>query len=380
MSAPSIAFKWAIFTAGMVAFLQMYSVQAVLPDLMAHFKASVAQVASLVGMTVLGVALISPVIGMLSDRFGRRGIIIMSASLLGVITMALGFLPLQLLGAGRFLQGLLIAGVSVVSIAYASEEYPKSIKNIMPYYVSGTVMGGFLGRFILGHITHGFGIDIGFLVLGAFTLLGAIFLHYGLPISRFFVAQSSHRALAMLMIHAKNNQIIIAMIVGAAVLFCLVAVFSFINLHLARAPYFFSASTLANLFSLYLIGMLITPLSGKLSARFGNKITLMSALALSGIGALLLFFKPFWLLLMGLIVVSSGVFIAQSTIISHVNQTAKRGRSAASGLYYLGYYLGGALGAWVGARAYDVGGFFAVIACVLVVLALATALATNLKT
>ena len=49
---------------------------------------------------------------------------------------------------------------------------------------------------------------------------------------------------------------------------------------------------------------------------------------------------------------SSGVFITQSATISYLTSHVSEGRSLASGLYYMGYYGGGFIGAWACALAY----------------------------
>ena len=56
---------------------------------------------------------------------------------------------------------------------------------------------------------------------------------------------------------------------------------------------------------------------------------------------------------MGLAVCSTGVFICQSSTISHIADNITEGRSLATGIYYLSYYAGGAAGAWVAGLAFE---------------------------
>lgn len=104
---------------GVFAFIQVYSVQSILPELQRDLNATVVEIGNAVGMTVLAVALISPFIGMLSDALGRKWLITVSVFALAVPTALMtqvqsvhGLLVL------RFLQGLAVPGVSVVAIAY----------------------------------------------------------------------------------------------------------------------------------------------------------------------------------------------------------------------------------------------------------------------
>ena len=148
-----------------------------------------------------------------------------------------------------------------------------------------------------------------------------------------------------------------ACLLGGCVLFSLVGCFTFINLHLADAPYELLASHLSNIFALYLIGMIITPLSVKIIARFGMENTIIFAIICSIMGLFITLYEPLPLIIIGLTIMSSGVFITQSATISYIASHTKEGRSLASGLYYMGYYGGGSVGAWVCAIAYAHGGW-----------------------
>ena len=104
---------------GVFAFLQVYSVQAILPLLLQDFQASVVQVGNTVGATVLAVALTSPFVGMLSDAIGRKKIIVGSLLFLAIPTGLIAATDsIQLLTLLRFLQGLAVPGITVVTIAY----------------------------------------------------------------------------------------------------------------------------------------------------------------------------------------------------------------------------------------------------------------------
>ena len=84
--APSFILKATAMLIGMFAFLQVYSVQSILPVLMMDFHASEVQVGMAVGATVMAVALMSPFLGMLSDAIGRKSLIVGALFFLAVPT------------------------------------------------------------------------------------------------------------------------------------------------------------------------------------------------------------------------------------------------------------------------------------------------------
>ena len=370
----------AIALIGVFAFLQVYSVQAVLPILMHDLQASEVQVGLAVGATVMGVALMSPFMGMLSDALGRKVFIVGSLLFLGIPTALLaGAQSIEAMMFYRFLQRLAVPGITVVLIAYIGEEFSgRMMARLMSLYVSGTVLGGFLGRFLLGHLSEIMGWRGAFYVMAALSLASAFFVWKQLPASRNFVAKPKiQTALQTLSAHLHNRYVLTAGALGACVLFSLVGCFTYINLYLADEPYALNSAQLANLFAVYLIGMVITPLSARLITRFGGARTVMMALALSMAGVLATLSPPMWGIVAALTLMSSGVFITQAATISYIAVNVKEGRSLASGLYYMAYYTGGTIGAWLCGLAYKSGGWHGVVAALLAVQLLALLIAAK---
>ncbi|WP_312267401.1 MFS transporter [Neisseria sp.] len=356
--------KAAVFATGLAAFLQVYSVQAILPLLMRDLQASEVEAGLAVGATVLGVALMSPFIGMLSDAIGRKGLIVGSLLFLGLPTATMaGVTDIGQMLICRFLQGVAIPGITVVLIAYIGEEFGgRVMTKLMSLYVAGTVLGGFLGRFILGHLSEITGWRTACFVMAALCAACALFVAKQLPASQHFVAKPQMgNALRTLKSHLRNRRLLAACGLGACVLWSLVGCFTYINLHLAEAPYRLDSGSLANIFSVYLIGMVITPLSARLISRFGSTRAVMVAVGLSMAGVAATLLSPLPVIVAALTAMSSGVFITQAATINYIAANVQEGRSLASGLYYMGYYGGGTLGAWFCGLAYTQAGWPGVV-------------------
>lgn len=375
---PTLSEKFTIAMIGFFAFLQVYSVQAILPVLMTDLKATEVQAGMAVGATVLAIALISPFMGMMSDAVGRKPFIVGSLLMLALPTALIGMASsIHEVIFWRFLQGVSVPGITVVLIAYISEEYSSKLATMMSLYVSGTVLGGFSGRFFAGHLEHFIGWRYGYVVMAIFTLIGAIWAYKSLPRSQNFIISENFRtAFATLFSHTKNLHVICSGFLGACVLFSLVGCFTFINLHLSESPYLLTPANLANIFAIYLIGMVITPLSTRVVIRFGMTSTILLAILVSITGLLMTLFMPLGIVIMGLTLMSSGVFITQSATISYLTSHVSEGRSLASGLYYMGYYGGGFIGAWACALAYAQGKWLWTVGLILVVQLIALGVVT----
>lgn len=347
--------KLTIGLIGMFAFLQVYSIQAVLPVMMVDFAATEVQAGMIVGATVLAIAIMSPFLGMLSDAVGRKPFIVGALLFLAIPTALIAqSSSIGWVGLWRFMQGLSVPGITVVTIAYIGEEFEgRAVTELMSFYVSGCVFGGFMGRFLLGHLHELIGWRDGYYVMTVMTLLGAIWVGKMLPSSRHFVANPNFRsAIQTLGEHLTNRYVVTSCLLGACVLFSLVGCFTFINLHLTDEPYKLTTGALANIFAVYLLGVVITPLSSTLLRRFGSARTVRVAIVVSMVGLLLTLVTPLWGVVIGLAIMSSGVFVTQSATISYIAVNVQKGRSLASGLYYMGYYTGGTLGAWLCGMAY----------------------------
>lgn len=162
--------------------------------------------------------------------------------------------------------------------------------------------------------------------------------------------------------------------VGFCVLFSLVGTFTYVNLHLAAAPFNLSAAGLANVFAVYLVGVLVTPLAGRYFGHFGLMRTMLWSLAISASGLLLTLLAWLPTVVIGLTVCSCGVFLCQSATISAISRTVVQGRSLATGLYYMSYYAGGAAGTWGAGMAFERWGWSGSVAVIALVQAAAAAM------
>jgi predicted MFS family arabinose efflux permease len=332
---------------GFGTFLNLYATQPLLPRFRQIFSTSEVMVSLTVTAPVLAVALMAPLVGLIADSVGRKRVIVTAMLGLALPTALAGTAAnLGQLIVWRFLQGVFVPGIIAVAIAYISEESPgESAGSTMAMYVTGTVIGGFSGRFLVGLVETHWGWRIAFFVLGALTLASALITWYLLPRSTRFIRQSNAAAAFRSMrSHLRNPQLLATCAVGFNVLFCMAGAFTYVNFYLADKPFYLGPAALGSIFCVYLIGAVITPFAGHILDRIGHRKAMVVAVVVSATGMLLTLVQNVSAVIAGLTLESSGVFTSQSASSSHVGKSANEGRSSAAGLYVAIYYLGGCVG------------------------------------
>jgi MFS transporter, YNFM family, putative membrane transport protein len=98
------------------------------------------------------------------------------------------------------------------------------------------------------------------------------------------------------------------------------------------------------LFVVYLVGAAITPVAGRAIDRFGHRLTLVVAFAGGVGGVCLTLVHSLPVVMVGLTLTCTGVFIANAAGSSYVGSAATESRASAVGLYVTFYYLGGSGG------------------------------------
>ena len=334
--------------AGMCTFLNVYSTQPLLPLLREVFHASELEVSFTVSATIFATALTAPIIGMIAERRGRKKVIVPSLFLLAIPTaLAATSTSLRALIFWRFAQGIFVPGVIAVMLAYVNEEWAgRGVGRAMSSYVTGTVIGGFLGRFISGVIAAHWNWRASFLVLAALDLMGAFVVRAWLPLAKKFVrAEHLQQVVEQAKAHLRNPRLLANFGMGATALFTLVGCFTYANFYLAAAPFRLNSAQLGSIFFVYLLGVVITPQSGRFLDRFGFRATTILYCSMMIAGLLLTLVQSLPIVVAGMAIFSSGVFVAQAAATVQTGAIAGRARSSAAGLYVAFYYLAGSVGA-----------------------------------
>ncbi|HEX8008038.1 MAG TPA: MFS transporter, partial [Trebonia sp.] len=264
-----------LFAAGLATFALLYTPQPLLPLLSASFRASpaMASLAMSAGTGALAIAIIP--VSSLSEVFGRRRVMIISALAAAVLGLVAPLSPsLGGLVAVRVAQGFALAGVPAVAMAYLAEEVDGgSLGRAMGLYIAGNAIGGLSGR-IVGGVLADFGswrvaqAGVSALALGCAVAFAVL-----LPRSVFFtpVPLRVRGLLASLRRNLADPGLLRLYLIGFALMGAFVTVYNYLTFRLSMSPFGLSTSVIGALFTIYLVGTYSSTLAGRLADRAGRR-------------------------------------------------------------------------------------------------------------
>lgn len=362
----------AVASAGACAFLNLYTVQALLPFMARDFGIGAAEASIILTAGTAAVALTAPFAGAISDLVGRKRMIVAAMALLLVPTLlaATAVGPSELV-LWRFVQGLLLPPIFTVTVAYIGNEWPPGEATaVVGLYTACSAFGGFLGRLVPGALAASFGWRGGFVAVAAINLVCLVAVALLLkPETRFVKASTLVASLRQMLAHLRNPTLVATYAVGFGVAFCFMATFTYVSFHLAAPPYNRSALFLGSMFVVYLVGSSLAPWVGRFIHRLGRRVFVLVALGIWAFGDCLTLLPPVPAILIGLTLFSACGILVQATSTGFVTVSAPFGTSAAVGLYVTFFYVGSTIGGWLPGYAYEAGGWPAVIVIVLAMLA-----------
>jgi predicted MFS family arabinose efflux permease len=355
----------AVCCAGVASLAGMYCTQALLPALSAYYRISPTVSALTVSLTTGMVALCIIPASMLSERYGRIRVMLTSAVASSVIGLLLPFSPtLSLLIVGRALQGMALAGVPAVAMAYLAEEvHASSLGSAMGRYVAGTTLGGLIGRIIPSLVVDVSNWRVALLASSVTTLAATVAFAVLVPRSQYFTAKPANvrATFENLAGHLRNPVLFKLFSLGFVLMGGFISVYNYLGYRLTAQPFGLASSMVGLLFVLYLAGTWSSTFAGRLADRKGRGFVLSGALPIAVLGLLATGPHAVAVIVVGVGVFTAGFFAAHTVASGWVGAVAWQDRGPAAALYMLGFYLGGSMGGAIGGLVYSVGGWAATV-------------------
>ncbi|WP_042378829.1 MFS transporter [Corynebacterium resistens] len=340
----------AALCAGLASFNALYATQAVLPALSDDFAVSPTIAALTVSATTGALALTVLPAGVISERFGRRQVIQISALVATVLSLLLCFMPsIQSIIALRFVQGIAVAGVPAVVMTYLAEEiHGRHLPRVMGFYISGTTLGGLLGRLIPGIALDFTSWRYAVLLSAGFAVLMAVITATVIPPQHHFRPKSitwGHELTAIGQ-HLRNPVLLRLFALPFLLMGTFVSLYNYLGFRLIE-DFGLPASLAAMTFLMYLSGTWSSARAGSLVSTWGRSRVVAGSCLIGAVGLTLLFIPTLPSTLIGCLAFTAAFFAAHSAASAWVGEIATHDRAEASSLYVFSYYIGSSLMGWI---------------------------------
>lgn len=350
----------------LVTFAILYGPQTLITELSREFDVSPSSASAVISLSTFTLAVTMLFVSIFSDAWGRKAIMCASLIMTSVLSLLSSFSSsFQLLLAFRLLEGLSIAGFPAIAMTYINEEIsPGSVGRAMGVYISGTAIGGFLGRVLISSLTDYFSWNTALLVLGLFSLGCSLLFWILLPKSNHFQPHriSAVHAISGLRAGLLNMRLLSLYGIGFLLLGTYVTLFNYISFPLSKPPYNLSHTVIGFLFVFQLVGSWSSIWFGKWTDRYSRSLLLLCGIGCSIVGSLVTLYGNIWMTIIGIILFACGFFAGHTVASGWVGRTAPTGhKSQASSLYLLFYYMGSSLIGWIGGLFLEAYGWIGVV-------------------
>lgn len=237
-----------------------------LPAITHYFACSPSQAQLSVPCYMLGYGIGQIFLGVLSDRYGRRKILIGPGLVFAVASfIAANATSIHMLMLCRLLQGLAIAGPGVVFRAIATDcfsgkDMTKAITCISISWSFGPIIGPFIG----GYLQHYFNWQAGFYYFALFGLFTFIYAYFFLPETHQHRTSLHPKKILQNIIQIMTHPVFIVYATINALLYAMVVIFNVIGPFLIQDHLHYSATDYGQI--ALILG--ISGLSGNLLNRF----------------------------------------------------------------------------------------------------------------
>lgn len=357
-----------VFALVSASFTNVYITQPVLPVLRQEFAAGMVQVSFTVSAVILGIALANLPFGSLADRLSIQPIIAAGGFFVavgGLLSAATG--NLLVLIAARFVQGLFIPALTTCLAAYLARTLPVERLNVvMGSYVSATVLGGLGGRLLGGWIHPPLHWRYALVSAAVFIIFATAAALRWLPRSP-KVSDHPEKAASFLSL-LKRWELVRLYLCAAGSFAIFSTIFNYLPFRLHAPPFSFSTELTTLVYLVYVIGIFMGPVAGRISNRLGAGSTLVMGSLILGSSLALLLPGSIASVVLGLVGICTGFFTIHAAAVGSLNRKLQLGQGRANALYVLFYYTGGWLGITLAGFIYKQGGWSALVHATMLIL------------
>ena len=330
---------------GFSTFALLYCVQPLMPQLSHEFALTPAQGSLALSVSTFALALSLLFSSVLSDRVGRKPMMVAAMLMGAVLTLACAFAHdyAQLLTL-RALLGFSLGGMPAIAMAYLGEEIEApSLGLSMGLYIGGSAFGGMIGRVAASMISDVYSWRVALGVMGLAGLYSAWEFRRSLPASNNFrhgARPGRDALLGGLRTHLSDPGLPWLFALSFLLMGCFVSMYNYIGYRLLGPQFRLNQSAVGLFSALYLLGIYSSVWAGRLADRLGRRNVLWLVMSIMVAGLLLTLPNSLVAIIAGMGLFTFGFFASHSVASSWVGRRAQAPQALASAIYLFFYYLG----------------------------------------
>jgi len=296
----------------------------------------------------------------LGDKFNRKKLILGLQILLIAALLGMVFIENRI---GIFIMSLIIGVCSVaaqVILPMAASLETKNKGKTISLIFSGILIGILAARVFSGFIADWLGWHYVYAISSVMVLVTALMIHFSLPnIKQDFTGNYTsllQSALQQIGRFAKLRQ---TALLGAIVFGAFCSFWTTLTFHLGGAPFNYGTDTIGLFGLLAIAGALGAPYVGKLIDQGNPAKAQLYTTGLLVVSILLLKIFPYdvWAIVIAVLLLDVGVQATQLINIATIYSLDEKANSRINTIYMTSYFIGGALGTYIGVQCWKYGGW-----------------------
>ena len=359
--------------AGVVAFGELYGVQALLPPLARDLGVSAPDAALTQSAAALGLALAVIPWSLLARRTGTGPALRVAVALSVVIGIVVPLMPtLELLVAVRFVHGAVIAGIPALALVHLGRTLDaRQVLVASGWYIAGTSVGGLSGRVIAAFAGDLGGWRGGLTAVSVLSLAAGIAFFLLVPMGRARVVLEPGHPLAGRS-PLRDRRVWVLFGLAFLLMGSFVSTYNYLGFRLVGPLFELPDLVIGLVYLAYLFGTLSSALVGGIAARWGRRPVLAVSVLAQLLGTALVLVPSLPVTFLGVAVLTTGFFAAHSMAAGWAAQLGDGDATPSAG-YTLAYYGGAAVLGWATGLVFAAAGWppLVLVICGLLVLALA---------
>lgn len=307
--------------------------------------------------------------GPLSDRLGRKKVIFWGLIVLMIASLFTGFLNnLSAIIVIRGVQGAAAATFSAVAVSYAMELFPPDIRvRSIAFISTGFLTAGIVGQVFSGFVTSHFSWNYVFFILAFIYLVTAALIVFLIP-DRPPNGISMVNAFKQIKTVLGRGPLRFTYVIAFVLLLSFVGMYTALGSLLSSPKFGFDNQQILYVRIVGIIGMVLSPLAGKLVKKFGLLNVIRGALGVSVAGLVLLGIGSNIIALVAASVLFVlGIATAVPSLISLVGELGGAAKGAALSVYMFILFVGVTIGPILTVRLLETGScmiaFFVLALC-----------------